>query len=174
MSFKIKGIDKFYIKSEDNNTLMEVNEISDCELSTSPDFKPKFFYEGTLVLDTIRDSGLFNDILNSNNNNYCVKFNIPILVQTRYHKKSRINKKWIKRYGFKRDFIQYIIPECILSKQDERDEVDYLASNRLITQDICQDICRVNFETTEIQAILPTYISNNNKLIWFLEKENNL
>ncbi len=43
MSFKIKGIDKFYIKSEDNNTLMEVNEISDCELSTSPDFKPKFF-----------------------------------------------------------------------------------------------------------------------------------
>ena len=107
MSFKIKGIDKFYIKSEDNNTLMEddntlmeVNEISDCELSISPDFKPKFFYEGTLVLDTIRDSGLFNDILNSNNNNYCVKFNIPILVQTRYHKKSRINKKWIKRYGF--------------------------------------------------------------------------
>ena len=74
MSFKIKGIDKFYIKSEDDNTLMEVNEISDCELSTSPDFKPKFFYEGTLVLDTIRDSGLFNDILNSNNNNCCSCF----------------------------------------------------------------------------------------------------
>ena len=164
MSFKIKGIDKFYIKSEDDNTLMEANEINDCELSISPNFKPRFFYEATLVLDTIRDSGLFNDALNSNNNNYCVKFNIPILVQTRYHKKSRINKKWIKRYGFKKDLIQCIIPECILSKQDEQDEVDYLASHKLITQ----DMCRLDFESPEMQIILPTYISNNNKLIWFL------
>ena len=173
MSFKIKGIDKFYIKSEDDNTLMEVNEISDCELSTetcSPNFKPKFFWEGTLVLDTIRDSGLFNDILNSNNNNCCVKFNIPILVQTRYHKKSRINKKWIKRYGFKKGLIQCVMPECILSKQNERDEIDYLAPHRLITQ----DMCRLDFESPEMQIILPTNISNNNKLIWFLEKENNL
>lgn len=167
MSFKIKGIDKFYIKSEDDNTLMKVNEISDCELSTeaySPNYKIKNFLSGTLKMDN--SSIDFINNLTSPNNFY-VEFNIPILVQAKYHKKSRINKKWIKRYGFKRDFIQCIIPECILSKQDEQDEVDYLSSNRLITQDICQDICRVNFETTEIQAILPTYISNNNKLIWF-------
>lgn len=46
MSFKIKSIDKFYIKSKDDNTLMEVNEISDCELSAetcSPNYKLKIF-----------------------------------------------------------------------------------------------------------------------------------
>ena len=62
------------------------------------------------------------------------------------------------------------MPECILSKQNERDEIDYLAPHRLITQ----DMCRLDFESPEMQIILPTNISNNNKLIWFLEKENNL
>lgn len=165
---------KFYIKSKsDDNTLMELNGIGDCELKSvtcSPNFKPNFFWKGTLELDTIIDSGLLNDALSSNNNNCCVKFNIPILVQTRYHKKYRINKKWIKRYGFKKGLIQCVMPECILSKQNERDEIDYLAPHRLITQ----DMCRLDFESPEMQIILPTNISNNNKLIWFLEKENNL
>lgn len=121
---------------------------------------------------TLETDNLSIDFINNLTfpNNFYVEFNVPILVQAKYHKKSRINKKWIKRYGFKKDLIQCVMPECILSKQNERNEINYLTPHRLITQ----DICRLDFESSEIQTTLPTYISNNNKLIWFLGKENNL
>lgn len=31
---------------------------------------------------------------------------IPIMIQTRWHKKRRINKKWLKRYGMKPDVVK--------------------------------------------------------------------
>lgn len=35
-----------------------------------------------------------------------IEYNVPILVQTRWHKKKRINKKWLKRYGMKSDTVR--------------------------------------------------------------------
>lgn len=32
-----------------------------------------------------------------------VEYYIPIMIQARWHKKPRINKKWLKRYGMKKD-----------------------------------------------------------------------
>ena len=34
-----------------------------------------------------------------------IEYRIPIMVQARWHKKPRINKKWSKRYGMKKDSI---------------------------------------------------------------------
>jgi hypothetical protein len=35
-----------------------------------------------------------------------IDYNLPILVQARWHKKKRINKKWLKRYGMKQDTVK--------------------------------------------------------------------
>lgn len=32
-------------------------------------------------------------------------YSIPIMIQARWHKKKRINKKWLKRYGMKKDSV---------------------------------------------------------------------
>ena len=38
--------------------------------------------------------------------NFSIEYNVPILVQARWHKKKRINKKWLKRYGMKEDTVK--------------------------------------------------------------------
>lgn len=48
-------------------------------------------------------SSLFHYITNLNNKPMYVEYYMPILVQSRWHKKRRINKKWLKRYGIKED-----------------------------------------------------------------------
>ena len=34
-----------------------------------------------------------------------IEYRVPIMIQARWHKKPRINKKWLKRYGMKKDSI---------------------------------------------------------------------
>lgn len=35
-----------------------------------------------------------------------IYYDVPIMIQARWHKKYRINKKWLKRYGMKRDVVK--------------------------------------------------------------------
>ena len=35
-----------------------------------------------------------------------IEANVPIMIQARWHKKRRINKKWLKRYGMKPDIVK--------------------------------------------------------------------
>lgn len=37
---------------------------------------------------------------------FTVSWETPILIQARWHKKARINKKWLKRYGVKNDTVK--------------------------------------------------------------------
>ena len=48
-------------------------------------------------------SPLLNQITDYYNKPYYVEYYIPIMIQARWHKKRRINKKWLKRYGMKKD-----------------------------------------------------------------------
>lgn len=55
----------------------------------------------------------FSSVLPLNNlfdqytpNNFTIEFNHPIMIQARWHKKPRVRKKWLKRYGMKPDFIR--------------------------------------------------------------------
>ena len=38
--------------------------------------------------------------------NFSIEHNVGILVQAKWHKKKRINKKWLKRYGMKSDTVK--------------------------------------------------------------------
>ena len=38
--------------------------------------------------------------------NFTLEFDHPIMIQARWHKKRRICKKWLKRYGMKPDVIK--------------------------------------------------------------------
>lgn len=40
------------------------------------------------------------------NGKFTMEYRIPIMIQARWHKKPRINKKWIKRFGMKSDTIK--------------------------------------------------------------------
>ena len=48
-----------------------------------------------LYAPTWTPSGTFN-----------IEHNVPILTQAKWHKKKRINKKWLKRYGMKPDTVK--------------------------------------------------------------------
>lgn len=38
-------------------------------------------------------------------NNYEIYYELPIMIQARWHKNKRIRKKWLKRYGLKPDVV---------------------------------------------------------------------
>ena len=65
-------------------------------------------------------SSLVNHVTDLYNKPFYIECCIPILIQARWHKKRRINKKWLKRYGMKRDEVlvkcdvisMYINTEC--------------------------------------------------------------
>ena len=40
------------------------------------------------------------------NGNFVIEHQIPIMIQARWHKNKRINKKWQKRYGMKPDIVR--------------------------------------------------------------------
>lgn len=48
---------------------------------------------------------LFNSLFESNGR-FNMEYFIPIMVQARWHKKPRIRKKWLKRFGMKPDKIK--------------------------------------------------------------------
>lgn len=39
-------------------------------------------------------------------NKFTIEADVPIMIQARWHKKRRISKKWLKRYGMKPDVIK--------------------------------------------------------------------
>lgn len=40
------------------------------------------------------------------NGKFTIEYSVPIMIQARWHKKPRINKKWLKRFGMKPDTIK--------------------------------------------------------------------
>lgn len=50
-----------------------------------------------------------------------MEYRIPIRIQARWHKKHRINKKWLKRYGMKEDvlLVNMKINEIVLDTERE-------------------------------------------------------
>lgn len=58
-------------------------------------------FEGKLNYDSL----LYSLAVDYNNKPLYIEYYIPILIQARWHKKFRTNKKWLKRYGMKEDKI---------------------------------------------------------------------
>lgn len=53
---------------------------------------------------------LFNELCKpSTSLGFTIEGETPILIQARWHKKARIRKKWLKRYGYKEDKVKTIM-----------------------------------------------------------------
>lgn len=56
---------------------------------------------------------------------FSIEHNVGILVQARWHKKKRINKKWLKRYGMKYDTVRMRAKARALSYNTETDDCEF-------------------------------------------------
>jgi hypothetical protein len=56
---------------------------------------------------------------------FSIEHNVGILVQARWHKKRRINKKWLKRYGMKPDTVKMKAKARTLTYNTETGECEF-------------------------------------------------
>lgn len=60
--------------------------------------------------NTTINQELFNELCKpSTSLGFTIEGETPILIQARWHKKARIRKKWLKRYGYKEDTVKTIM-----------------------------------------------------------------
>ena len=60
--------------------------------------------------DATINQDLFNELCApSRSLEFIIEGETPILIQARWHKKARIRKKWLKRYGYKEDKVKTIM-----------------------------------------------------------------
>lgn len=67
-----------------------------------------------LYAPTFKQSEVFN-----------IEHDIPILTQARWHKKKRINKKWLKRYGMKSDTVKMKAMARVLTYNTQTGECEF-------------------------------------------------
>ena len=110
IDFKTDKVSSFQIL--DINTLKPIIEIEDIkdvtvetEVETSSLSKEKisFNHYASFECELTDCPSLHNYTTNFDDKPLYIEYDIPILIQARWHKKYRINKKWLKRYGMKED-----------------------------------------------------------------------
>lgn len=50
--------------------------------------------------------------------NFTIEYNIPIIIQARWHKKAKVRKKWLHRYGMRPDTVHVKTDNVYLSEHD--------------------------------------------------------
>lgn len=65
----------------------------------------KFNHEATFEAELESSSPLMTYTTDLAGRTFYIEYKIPIMIQARWHKKPRINKKWLKRHGMKKDYI---------------------------------------------------------------------
>lgn len=134
--FKINNINSFQILN--TNTLEPITEfsgISDVtiesgiESSSLSKEKLSLTQEASFECNAVDYSLLFDYATNFNDKPFYVEYYVPILIQSRWHKKSRINKKWLKRYGMKKDKVLVRCDVDSISPDNSYDPYDLVESN---------------------------------------------
>lgn len=80
--------------SADENVPMNIN------LSSTADFSCDTGYINTDLLTSATGEPW------DNNRNFNYEYYMPIMIQARWHKKARVRKKWLRRYGLKSDRVK--------------------------------------------------------------------
>lgn len=153
-------------RDKETNELIYAEEAKTCTLTQGMSASEAPRYIGNIIGNiqvanftsncNIVDTDKFNSLFNPpHSNSFTMKYDVPILIQTKYHRKSRINKKWIKRYGFKKDVIHCEAPICKAE----------------ITPQEKDDIVNFDIEYSEIQMTFPKSLLNNDKLVWTYGKD---
>ena len=68
-----------------------------------------FNHEATFEAELETCSPLMTYTTDLSGRPFYIEYKTSIMIQARWHKKPRINKKWLKRYGMKKD---YIVTKC--------------------------------------------------------------
>ena len=85
-----------------------------CELTTPISAESNFPVIQSLITNhtaefsCVGEVDLFSigDMAYLSNKPQTIMYEVPIMIQARWHKKSRVNKKWLKRYGMEPDTIK--------------------------------------------------------------------
>lgn len=94
---------------------------SDIDTSSMGDEVLTFNHEATFSAEIEDVSPLMSYITDLNGKPYYIEYNTPIMIQARWHKKPRINKKWLKRYGMKKDNLRVKCNVESVTPNKERD-----------------------------------------------------
>ena len=136
IGFKVDKVNSFQILDIDTNKpIAEFNDIGDVtiesKIETSSLSKETLSinHEASFECELTDYSSLLNYTTNINDKPFYVEYYIPILIQARWHKKKRINKKWLKRYGMKKDKILVKCDVDSISPDSSYDPYDLVNSN---------------------------------------------
>jgi hypothetical protein len=100
-----------YLIDGDKTTLLgtgptTVEWQSSAQETSAPIYNLSGYPSMEFTLNTI-DVGVFNKAFGlTPSNQFTLEHSIPIMIQARWHKKSRVRKKWLKRFGMKQDTIK--------------------------------------------------------------------
>lgn len=115
------NLDSGFLKMTDLETGKEYDfgEITSLELKqdslsceVEPSRKLKGFASAYLSCDNAKifNQELFNELCDPlMSSEFTIECETPILIQARWHKKARIRKKWLKRYGYKEDNLNTVM-----------------------------------------------------------------
>lgn len=135
-NYKVDKINSFNIC--DINTLEPITELNgienvivESEVETSSISKEKlsFNHEASFECELTDYSPLLNYATDFNDKPLCIEYYIHIWIQARWHNKKRINKKWLKRYGMKKDKICVRCDVDSISQDDSYDPYDLVKSS---------------------------------------------
>ena len=109
----------------------EITPLSFEQDDLSPHAEPEKTVKGIFNSATISgiDATINQDLLNelctpSRSLGFIIEGETPILIQARWHKKARIRKKWLKRFGYKEDKLKTIMKAKYGSFNKETGECD--------------------------------------------------
>lgn len=111
MNFDLTGT-LFMTDNNGQSTLLSTGSISDFDMPLSAtEMQPMYCHlnnsaQFTSSIDYANMS-FFNALTYPvDPYNFTLVYYIPIMIQARWHKKARVNKKWQKRYGMKEDSVR--------------------------------------------------------------------
>lgn len=84
--------------------------------------------QGCMSFDINKENLSFlNELCNPMNppDTFTYEYDVPIMIQARCHKKKRINKKWLKRYGMKYDTVKRRVEARVISWDTSSGEVEF-------------------------------------------------
>lgn len=87
----------------DFNGICNATIESEIETGSLSKEKISFNHNASFECELTDCSSLFDCVADLNDKPFYAEYYTPIMIQARWHKKPRINKKWLKRYGMKKD-----------------------------------------------------------------------
>lgn len=102
------GPGELYIMDQSSETAMQMSVYDmQCDIPFSAEAEPNYEFEFRTPLaqeftadSCIVDTGLLK-LISEQPSGFYLEYDVEIEVQARRHRKKRIDKKWLKRYGYK-------------------------------------------------------------------------